>query len=49
MKTNLALAVTSFASQAIIFMDMLPYFLGIAIALMNIVYLYYKIKKVKES
>jgi len=39
---------TSFASQAIIFMDMLPYFLGIAIALMNIVYLYYKIKKVKE-
>jgi len=40
---------TSFASQAIIFMDMLPYFLGIAIALMNIVYLYYKIKKVKES
>ena len=39
----------SFTSQVIVFMDMLPYFLGIAIALMNIVYLYYKIKKVKES
>jgi hypothetical protein len=46
---SLKVSGTSFASQAIIFMDMLPYFLGIAIALMNIVYLYYKIKKVKES
>ena len=39
----------SFTSQAIVFMDMLPYFLGILIAIMNIVYLYYKIKKSKES
>jgi|TARA_R100001463_G_scaffold99810_3_gene154217 hypothetical protein len=46
---SLKVSGASFASQAIIFMDMLPYFLGIAIALMNIVYLYYKIKKVKES
>tara|TARA_X000001388_G_scaffold2411_1_gene1870 strand:+ start:2061 stop:2207 length:147 start_codon:yes stop_codon:yes gene_type:complete len=46
---SLKVSGASFASQAIIFMDMLPYFLGIAIALMNIIYLYYKIKKVKES
>jgi len=46
---SLRVSGASFASQAIIFMDMLPYFLGIAIALMNIIYLYYKIKKVKES
>ena len=39
----------SFTSQAIVFMDMLPYFLVIIIAIMNIVYLYYKIKKAKES
>ena len=39
----------SFTSQAIVFMDMLPYFLGIAIAVMNIIYLYYKIKNEKES
>ena len=39
----------SFTSQIIVFMDMLPYFLGIIIAIMNIVYLYYKIKKAKES
>ena len=40
---------TSYASQAIIFMDMLPYFLGLTIAVMNIVYLYYKIKNEKEQ
>ena len=39
----------SFTSQIIVFMDMLPYFLGIAIAVMNIIYLYYKIKNEKES
>jgi len=38
----------SFASQVIVFMDMLPYFLGIAIAIMNIIYLYYKIRNEKE-
>ena len=46
---SLKVSVSSFASQAIVFMDMLPYFLGVAIAIMNIIYLYYKIKKVKES
>jgi hypothetical protein len=39
----------SFGSMAIVFMDLLPYTLGIIIAVMNIVYLYYKIKKTKES
>lgn len=39
----------SFGSMAIVFMDLLPYILGIVIAVMNIVYLYYKIKKTKES
>ena len=46
---SLKVTTTSFASQVIVFMDMLPYFLGIIIAIMNIVYLYYKIKKAKES
>jgi len=35
--------------MAIVFMDLLPYILGIVIAVMNIIYLYYKIKKTKES
>ena len=39
----------SFTSQVIVFMDMLPYCLGIAIAIMNIIYLYYKIRNEKES
>lgn len=39
----------SFGSMAIVFMDLLPYFLGVAIAVLNIIYLYYKIKKIKES
>ena len=39
----------SFGSMAIVFMDLLPYTLGIIIAVMNIVYLYYKIKKTKGS
>ena len=46
---SLKVSGTSFASQAIVFMDMLPYFLGIAIAFMNIIYLYYKIKNEKEQ
>ena len=39
----------SFGSMSIVFMDLLPYFLGVAIAVLNIIYLYYKIKKIKES
>ena len=46
---SLKVSGTSFASQVIVFMDMLPYFLGIAIAVMNIIYLYYKIRNEKES
>tara|TARA_R110000772_G_scaffold165533_6_gene276898 strand:- start:593 stop:739 length:147 start_codon:yes stop_codon:yes gene_type:complete len=38
----------SFGSMAIVFMDLLPYGLGIVIAVMNIVYLYYLIKKTKR-
>ena len=46
---SLKVSGTSFASQAIIFMDMLPYLLGLTIAVMNIIYLYYKIKNEKEQ
>ena len=44
MMDSLKVSGASFASQAIVFMDMLPYFLGIAIAIMNVIYLYYKIR-----
>tara|TARA_E500000318_G_C3568488_1_gene216753 strand:+ start:734 stop:880 length:147 start_codon:yes stop_codon:yes gene_type:complete len=37
----------SVGSGAVLFMDLLPYTLGIAIGVLNIVYLYYKIKKIK--
>ena len=46
---SLKVSGTSIASQVIVFMDMLPYFLGVAIAIMNIIYLYYKIKNEKEQ
>ena len=46
---SLKVSTGSFGSMAIIFMDLLPYFLGLTIAVMNIIYLYYKIKKIKES
>ena len=46
---SLKVSTGSFGSMAIVFMDLLPYILGIVIAVMNIIYLYYKIKKTKES
>ena len=46
---SLKVSGASFTSMGIVFMDLLPYFLGLAIGVMNIVYLYYKIKKIKES
>jgi|TARA_R100000773_G_C4219886_1_gene118513 hypothetical protein len=46
---SLKVSTGSFGSMAIVFMDLLPYFLGITIAVMNIIYLYYKIIKIKES
>ncbi len=39
----------SFGSMAIVFMDLLPYILGIAIAVMNIIYLYYKIRNIRNG
>ena len=46
---SLKVSGASFTSMGIVFMDLLPYFIGITIGVMNIVYLYYKIKKIKES
>tara|TARA_R110002050_G_scaffold300705_1_gene471684 strand:- start:16895 stop:17041 length:147 start_codon:yes stop_codon:yes gene_type:complete len=46
---SLKVSTGSFGGMAIVFMDLLPYALGLAIGVMNIVYLYYKIKKIKES
>ena len=46
---SLKVSTGSFGSMAIVFMDLLPYFLGLTIAVMNIIYLYYKIKNEKES
>ena len=42
---SLRVSTGSLGGMAIVFMDLLPYGLGIVIAVMNIVYLYYKIKK----
>ena len=46
---SLKVSGTSFASMGVVFMELLPYFIGVSICIMNIVYLYYKIKKIKES
>ena len=46
---SLKVSTGSFGSMAIVFMDLLPHALGLIIAVMNIIYLYYKIKKTKES
>jgi len=44
---SLKVSMGSIGSGALLFMDVLPYILGIAIGIMNIVYLYHKIKKIK--
>ena len=46
---SLKVSGTSFASMGVVFMELLPYFIGVSIGIMYIVYLYYKIKKIKES
>ena len=46
---SLKVSGSSFVGMGIVFMDILPYFIGLAIGIMNIIYLYYKIKKIKES
>jgi len=44
---SIKVSMGSVGSGAVLFMDLLPYTLGIAIGVLNIVYLYYKIKKIK--
>ena len=44
---SLKVSLGSVGSGALLFMDLLPYVLGIIIGIMNIIYLYYKIKKNK--
>lgn len=39
---------TSFMSMGVLFTDILPWILAITIAVLQIVYLVYKIKKIKE-
>tara|TARA_R110000787_G_scaffold55158_3_gene127544 strand:+ start:38 stop:193 length:156 start_codon:yes stop_codon:yes gene_type:complete len=46
---SLKVSLGSSGSMVMLFMDLLPYTLGLVIAVMNIVYLYYKIKKTKGS
>lgn len=46
---SLKVSGASFTSMGIIFMDLLPYFLGLTIAIMNIIYLYYKIQKIRND
>ena len=46
---SLKVSVGSMGSGAMLFMDLLQYTLGIAIGVLNIVYLYYKIKKIKRE
>ena len=45
---SLKVSGTSFLGMGAVFTDYLPYILGIAIAIMNIVYLYLKIKRLKR-
>ena len=46
---SLKVSLGSSGSMIMLFMDLLPYTLGIAIAVMNVIYLYYKIKKIKND
>ena len=39
----------SFASMGALFYDVLPWILGIAVGVMQIVYLYFKIKKTRNG
>ena len=39
----------SFASMGALFYDVLPWILGIAVGVMQIVYLYFKIKKTRDG
>ena len=39
----------SFASMGVLFTDLLPWVLGITVGVLQIIYLYYKIKKAKNE
>jgi hypothetical protein len=39
----------SFASMGVLFMDVLPWVLGITVGILQIIYLYYKIKKIRSK
>ena len=39
----------SFASMGVLFTDVLPWVLGITVGVLQIVYLYYKIKKIRNG
>ena len=46
---SLKVTVISLKGMSINFMDIVPWLLGVAIGLLNIIYLYYKIKKIRET
>ena len=39
----------SFASMGVLFMDVLPWVLGITVGILQIIYLWYKIKKIRSK
>jgi|TARA_R100001530_G_scaffold24163_1_gene19658 hypothetical protein len=45
---SLKVSGTSFVGMGAVFTDFLPYVLGLTIAIMNIIYLYLKIKRIKR-
>ena len=45
---SLKVSGTSFVGMGAVFTDFLPYILGVAIAIMNIIYLYLKIQRIKR-
>jgi hypothetical protein len=45
---SLKVSGTSFVGMGAVFTDLLPWILGVAIAIMNIIYLYLKIKRLNR-
>jgi hypothetical protein len=45
---SLKVSGASFVGMGAVFTDVLPYILGVTIAVMNIIYLYLKIKRIKR-
>ena len=45
---SLKVSGASFVGMGAVFTDVLPYILGLTIAIMNIIYLYLKIKRIKR-